>query len=1018
MASVFPVPLQGWFPTALQKIMANSENTITTVFVNILRHMRDAWNVDEQITKPFLNATKKPDVIVSERGRNPVVIEVKIDGNTPNLSGKTQAEAHFGRLLDPSVFRGLTYNTIENVLRVRMPPRFKTMRQDEIESEMRRAEDIAYMFLNKRVPESEPDPGLFVNKAGPESFPQNGWLTGSVADIATAIRVGATPISKINAAADLLEKQIEIAAQQLEAAIKERPSIGTEIEAILFQKSGEQTSRMAMLIITNAFVFQSALAGKFEMEDVLSLKRMLSNNAKRLRYEQVIAGWDIILKVNYRPIFYVAKRLIAAIATDDALVDSVLAILCDTAKELVNQRLTQVHELAGTVFQRLIVDRKYVKANYTRLESVALLSALVLPKTQENVSNLKVADFACGTGSLLNGAYQRILELHEQAEGKGSLIHTRMVEKNLVGCDVMPNASHLTASLLTSTYPELKIGSTRIHTMPYGRQKDGSYALGALDLLDVPEKTLPLPMMGIEVQQIGGEDNTAVMTQQEFCHNEFDIVVLNPPFTRPDSDASSGTPKAVFKGSNRGKEEERNMRRARGKKDWRVGNGNAGLASDFVDLADRMLKANGKSKMGFILPSACLVSPHWSKVRHLWATEYHDVTVITIADAKGENCAFSADTTIAECMVVATKGTKFDNTGRGTFISLNHRPRSVLEALEIVNATYRLGNLRRLEDEPSGGNLLKVGDDSLGHALNCPLQVDGAWHTARIKEMALIQSAYRLAKGELWLPTQASPLEIRMCRVSDIAGVGAHHRDIHEKGERGAFDVEKHYAKTHLYPGLWHLNAPAQRAMVVEPDCHLIPRPNRHGKAQKILERSGRVHFNVMIGFNANSLGVLFTEKPAVGISSLPNVVLKKPIYDYVWSLWGNSTLGLLLHWVHSSKQQPGRGASSRTALLQMPTLDVRCLSEKALANAERIFHALKHQRMLPFNEAAHDAVRHELDSLLLSEVLDITSEDAHNAMHRLRELLCAEPSIHGGKKSRCNLEKELAQLNQSTTHS
>ena len=1000
--------------------MANSENTITSAFVNVLRHMRDAWSVNEQITRPFLNATQKPDVIVTEKGRNPVVIEVKVDGDTPNFSGKLQAEAHFGMLLDPSVFTGLTYNTIENVLRVRMPARFRTMPQDKIDSEMRRAEDIAYMLLNKPESESEPapEPVLFITETEldteitPESFPSSGWLSGSVADIATAIRVRATPISQIDAAADLLEKRIETAAKQLEAAIKERPSIGAEIETVLFQKAGEQTSRMAMLIVTNAFVFQSVLAGKPEMERVMSLKRMLSDNAKRLRYEQVIAGWNIILKVNYRPIFHVAKRIIEAIATDDELVDRVLATLCDTAKELVDQRLTQIHELAGTVFQRLIVDRKYIKANYTRLESVALLSALVLPKTQENVSELKVADFACGTGSLLNGAYQRILELHEHAGGKGSHIHTRMIEENLVGCDVMPNASHLTASLLTSIYPDLKIGNTRIHTMPYGSLEDRSYALGALDLYDIPE-TLPLPMMGTAAQQIGGTDDTTVMTQQEFRYGEFDIVVLNPPFTRPDSDANSSVPKAVFKGSDRDKEEEQKMRRARREKDWRVGDGNAGLASDFVDLADKMLKANGKSRMGFILPATCLTTSDWRKVRNMWATEYHDVVVITIADAKGESCAFSADTTMAECMVVATKGKKTDNTGRGRFISLNHRPRSVLEALEIVNNTDRLDSVRRLEDEPSGGDPLKVGDDSLGHALNCPLQIDGAWDAVRIKQMALIQSAYRLANGEMWLPTQVSPLEIPVCLVSDIAEVGASHRDIHEKGERGAFDVEKGYTDTDLYPGLWHVNAPAQRAMVVEPDCHLITRSNRHEKAQMILSRNGRVHFNTMLRFNANSLGVLFTGKPALGINSLPNVVLKKQVYDYVWTLWGNSTLGLLLHWAHSGKQQPGRGVSSRTALLQMPTLDVRCLSDEALANAERVFHNLKHKRMLPFNEIDHDPVRHELDCLLLTEVLGITSEDAHHAIHRLRELLSAEPSIHGGKKSRCNLEKEWEKLNQ-----
>ena len=1002
--------------------MANSENTITTVFVNILRHMREAWSINEQITRPFLNATKKPDVIVTEAGRNPVVIEVKIDGDTPNLSGKMQAEAHFGMLLDPGIFTGLTYNIIENVLRVRMPVRFRTMPQDKIESEMRRAEDIAYKLLNKPEPESdpEPDPVLFIaesepdNETEPESFPQSGWLRGSVADIATAIRVRATPISKIDAAADLLEKRIEIAAQQLEVAITERPSIGAEIEAILFQKTGEQTSRMAMLIITNAFVFQSVLAGKPEMERVMSLKRMLSDNAKRIQYAQVIAGWDIILKVNYRPIFHVAKRLIEAIATDDELVDRVLATLCDTAKELVDQRLTHVHELAGTVFQRLIVDRKYVKANYTRLESVALLSALVLPKTQENASELKVADFACGTGSLLNGVYQRILELHEHAGGKGSHIHTRMVEQNLVGCDVMPNASHLTASLLTSTYPDLKIGTTRIHTMPYGKQRDGSYALGALDLVDVPEETLPLPMMGIEVQQVGGADDTTVITQHEFHHNEFDIVVLNPPFTRPDSDPNSSTPKAVFKGSDRDKDEEKAMRRARGQKNWRVGDGNAGLPSDFVDLTDRMLKTNGKGRMGFILPATCLTTSDWRKVRNMWATEYHDVIVITIADARGESCAFSADTSMAECIVVATKGEKNGNTGRGTFISLNHRPRTVLEAQEIANTIYRLNSTRRLEDIPSGGDLLKAGDEILGHALNCPLWTDRAWEAVRIKEMALIQSAHRLANGEIWLPTQIGPLNVPICSVADIAEIGATHRDIHEKGERGAFDVEKGCTNTNLYPGLWHVNAPAQRAMVVKPDCHLVPRPNRHDKVQKILARNGRVHFNMNMRFNANSLGVLFTTKPAIGIALMPNIVFKDSSreYDYAWTLWGNSTLGLLLQWAHSGKQQPGRGMSARKILLQMPTLDVRCLSNEALANAERIFHTLKHQRMLPFNEAAHDSVRHKLDRLLLSEVLNINGEDAHNAIHRLRELLCAEPSIHGGKKSRCNLEKEWEKLN------
>ena len=66
--------------------------------------------------------------------------------------------------------------------------------------------------------------------------------------------------------------------------------------------------------------------------------------------------------------------------------------------------------------------------------------------------------------------------------------------------------------------------------------------------------------------------------------------------------------------------------------------------------------------------------------------------------------------------------------------------------------------------------------------------------------------------------------------------------------------------------------------MVVEPDCHAIPRPNRHEKAQMILTRSGRVHFQ----YDGYEVSVLTPSEsssqknPLLGISSLPNVVFEK----------------------------------------------------------------------------------------------------------------------------------------------
>ena len=47
------------------------------------------------------------------------------------------------------------------------------------------------------------------------------------------------------------------------------------------------------------------------------------------------------------------------------------------------------------------------------------------------------------------------------------------------------------------------------------------------------------------------------------------------------------------------------------------------------------------------------------------------------------------------------------------------------------------------------------------------------------------------------------------------------------------------------------------------------------------------------------------------------------------------------------------------------------------------------------------------LDARLLSEVLGIADSEVHRGMQRLREMLCAEPSIAGTKQHPANLAAE-----------
>ena len=961
------------------------EDIITAKIVDILETMRIEWNVEPQNTQTFLNESQRPDLTVTERGRESVVIEVKIDEpNTPNLSGEAQARGHLGRQL-------VSYERVTTAMALRLPHRFRRMPHRELDDLLRHANDLHYVLLS-------------VDTFGEiHRFPNEGWIEGNLTDIATAIRIGAIPISKVANAAYDLEYGVNETALLLEAAIHQRPGIAQQLEEILHQETCEQTSRMAMLIITNAFVFQSSLAGRSEMENVPSLRR-LRGVEERLNSDDVLQAWDSIRQVNYRPIFDVAYELVVALATDDRLVGRVLWLLRNTAQKLIDRGLEQVHELAGIVFQRLIVDRRFIKTYYTRPESVALLAALVLPNKllmnddleaiRNLLSNLKIADFACGTGALLNGVYQQLLALYEQAGGSGKEIHRQMVENNLVGCDIMPNASHLTASLIASNFPNIKIGNTRIDVMEYGtRRTDGKYALGALDWIEDPEGTLSIGL--INTQRVQGDIPQNETPQQEFQHGQMDIVVDNPPFTRPGSENNSqnpDVPTTLF--GDRHPDIATEMRRALRQMENSIGNSNAGFGSYFVDLADKALKPNGV--MGFVLPIIALTSPNWQKVRNLWTQEYHDVVIVTIADAEIANCAFSADTNMAECLVVASKG-KTENTGRGTFVCLHHRPESQLEALEIAKGIHNLQNIRRLEEPPIGGNSIQVGDELIGNALNCPLQ--GVWAVSRIREFSLLQCAYQLANGYIWLPQQQERIEISMTSVDQIATI---HSYDHRRESAGPFDIITGASDADLYPGLWHVNSENQRALLVSPDCHGVIRSNSWDRAQQVLENIGRVHHNVALHFNTNSLAILFTERPTIGVNLLPNVTFDNPLYDYVWTLWGNSTLGMLCYWMHSAKRQAGRGWIRLTSLRSMPTLDIRRLDDTALQNARRIFEEMKHRNMLPFYQMDKDKVRQDLDRLLVSDVLGFGEEthpEVHAGLRILRERLCAEPSIHGGKK-------------------
>ena len=405
--------------------------------------------------------------------------------------------------------------------------------------------------------------------------------------------------------------------------------------------------------------------------------------------------------------------------------------------------------------------------------------------------------------------------------------------------------------------------------------------------------------------------------------------------------------------------------------------GYAGIASWFVALADRMVKPGGA--IALVLPLTALQGSSWQRVRELIAEKYRDVVVITTATAQSQDQSFSADTGIAETLIVCRQSPNGGD-GRGLFVSLDQRPNNEMESLELVKAISNLAadpNIRQFESGPIGGDPLVVGDAQLGEVINAPLSADTPWSAAGVSDFSVIQTAHQLTQGHLWLPqmSKRERLSIAMSTMEQISRVGLHHMNIAGRSRQAAFDRITTRRGVPTYPMLWNHDAKKETRLVVQPDSEGRVKANMNSRAAEIWNTKSHAHYSADFRFNSQPLGVAFTEDQTIGGTAWPNLQFDGRELEIAHTIWGNSTLGLLLYWWHSSRQQAGRGRMPITAARKMPTLDVTALSDAQLRLAEEIFEDMRDREFLPANEAWRDESRKELDRRVLVDLLGLDED-------------------------------------------
>ncbi|MEM1696627.1 MAG: hypothetical protein QXQ90_08555 [Desulfurococcaceae archaeon] len=711
-----------------------------------------------------------------------------------------------------------------------------------------------------------------------------------------------------------------------------------------------------------------------------------------------------LLKVNYEPALVFTVEILGKLPQQlSQQVDNIVNL----ALRISGITSLLARDFAGRVYHEIVGDitvRKGFATFYTEIPAAYMLSNLAI-KTLLDVNDikklnkdranavidalckLKVADFACGSGTLLTASLynasrlaRNICFLHdleclcrEVKEGKESSasIEKTLVEKGIYGLDALRYAAQVTALNLALMVPE-SVSRENIAAVYLGVLSNNRAWLGSLELLD-DAKTFGGLLRWIEGGLKGAVETvstTKVVSGSIELLNKYDVVIMNPPFTRatgrvskeyeekrkglfgfiPDEKSRELIKKKYDKIRERVRNDLVNIARELVKKepvlqfyrvllhehgrseeesdtglDQYLSIGQAGEGLLFLYLAYKYVKPGGV--IAFVLPRNLLSGVSWFLARMLLASKFHLRYVIVSSDAeKGYN--FSENASLSECLIVA-KRTDEHKPGKDTvFINLLRKPKSALEAILLSE------KILLLEDTLRNKTLVELSDGAKCVVQRVPRQIlleniDNWNRFVFLPEPELVEIGLSVLKGDLGVVDIRAPV-VRLNEL--IASIGVDRREFHKNFSCTSTETP--------YPVVYGGEEEVREKMLVKPNAYATCKIN---KAREIyVKYAGRVLLPDRIWLDTAHVVALFSETPVLS-NIFYAVRLKKPEVEAEKALvyWLNTTWGLLSV-VASREETRGRWMSLKMAQWRMlPVLDVSKLDDKTLKRLSDIFDRL-----------------------------------------------------------------------------
>ena len=802
------------------------------------------------------------------------------------------------------------------------------------------------------------------------------WSEGSLTQLTQAVLQAPSSLSGADIAAQWLSDGLDAAVQRLKTPVRQALAQALDLPATRDQ-DGEHNDRYlvaakrGMLVVATAMLFHHRI-----QQHLLQIERPDSYDGEWPPASPTVCAerdgaisafreaWRGILAVDYKPVFETGRIALTALSIDPDTSQALRSLGEVVAR--VSERVSGLrHDLLGRIFHRVLDTARYDGSFYTSTAAAVLLATLAVREQDGDwsdpnfIASLRICDPACGTGTLLMAAAERIRDLRNAA-GQGDpedeeALSLHIVEDVLWGYDINLSATHMAASTLAMLSPTTRFSRMHIFRALLGVE-DGVAYLGSLDFLDGRPRLTGWPSA---VQQVESGEGTTEPPPP------MDLVIMNPPFTRDSlrHDQFSRADELLIK------EREKEVLGDDVSAPWyeklgrpvdptRAAARLSGSANAFLVLADKMLHSR-EGKLAVVLPTVMATNPAAGETRKYLADKFHVDTIVSSHDPT--RIFFSENTSIGEILLVCRRWNGDGPKPPTRFVNLARNPATAVEALNTAS------RIEQRELLPANFTVQHVESERIAR---------GDWNAVNFLSPFLVESYRKLNETD-----SASVPTVQLSGLAEIGPAGQRIRDAYVHSEMPTPSGRR---------ALWYHKSDITRSMRAEPDVYIEP---------KAADRERRIAET----YWEQRSDLVLPQRLRLNVSRVASVMLPERVVGSIWMpcrpfdqdtaraicLYLNSTPGLLTLLGGRGNRVPSYPSFSLDTLRSLRVPNLAALGAAECGLLDGWFDWLGNDTLLPFPRMQEDPVRRQIDEAV-SQALGLDSD----WVATIRQELAREPSV------------------------